>query len=97
MSLTAEQRARTREELRANFGLSGVPASQAARALGLTEQQLEDALDMAPSVHPADIWTLRDYLEREVLARGEAPVPFTVLTAKARMSTVRWFTTPGAS
>lgn len=92
MALNAEQRARTREELRANFDLCGRTAEQAAHDLGFTEQKLDDALNLRESVHPADVWMLRDYLEREVIARGELPETFTVLTPKARFDTAAWFT-----
>lgn len=91
MSLNEEQKSRTREELRANFDLSGLSPEQAAKALGFTAEQFDDALCLAPASHPADVWLLRDYLEREVIARGIGPVPFTVLTPKTRLDAADWF------
>ena len=91
MALTEEQRERTRDEMRANFTLSELTPEEAARALGFSPEKLDEALDLASSVHPADVWMLRDYLVREVLARGADLVPFTVLTSSARLDAAQWF------
>jgi hypothetical protein len=40
---------------------------------------------------PVDVWLVRDYLERTVVARGGTPRPFSALTPAARASAEKWF------
>lgn len=91
MTLNADQRRRTSWELRSNLALSGLTVPQAAADLGVTQRRLERTLDIDDAADPAEVWQLRDYLEHAVRDAGELPVPYTVLTARARHLARVWF------
>ncbi len=73
MSLNDAERSRTRRELQHNLELSGLTHSQAANDLGFSLQRLHDTLTLAVANDPADVWQLRDYLEKAVLDGGGEP------------------------
>ncbi|MER7911242.1 DUF2316 family protein [Streptomyces sp. NPDC096068] len=91
MSLNEEERKRTREELRANLRLSGADPEEIAAELGFTARRLDDTLDVTEASGPQDVWLLRDHLDDLVTARGGTPVPYTVLTERARLAASAWF------
>jgi len=91
MSLTQEQKSRTRQELRANQQICPLDDRVLCKTLGWTPQQLADTLDVNAGSSPAQVWLLRDFLEQAVSDLGGTPVPFTVLTEDARASSERWF------
>ncbi|MGY0499284.1 DUF2316 family protein [Nocardia sp. FBN12] len=91
MSLNAEERARTSEELHANLRLTGLTPQEAQAALEFTHEQFESALNCSDIAKPADVWLLRDHLEQLVEDQDGTPVPYTVLTEQARSSARRWF------
>ena len=90
MSLNNRERAATSGELRANLALSGLSESDLQRTLGLDDDRLEAAFEVS-GADPIDVWLVRDYLERVVSERGGKPVPFTVLSASARVAAEKWF------
>ncbi|MGW2838483.1 DUF2316 family protein [Streptomyces sp. NPDC001493] len=96
MSLDETERRRTSEELRANLALSGLTAEEVAADLGVTPDQVRRMLDVAGGAGPAEVWQLRDYLDQAVRDTGGRPVPFTVLTDRARLLARAWFTLPQA-
>lgn len=91
MSLTGAERARTVQELRANLALSGFDHAQLIAATGFTERRLTTTLALEPGCDPVDVWRLRDVLEQAVRAAGGTPVPYTVLTERARRKARGWF------
>ncbi len=91
MSLNRTEIARTGLELTANLERSGITREDVARDLGFSARRLTETLRVGPASDPADVWLLRDYLDREIRERGEMPHPWTVLTDHARESATRWF------
>jgi hypothetical protein len=89
MALNKRERAATAAELAANLELSGLTEASLHRALGVTDEQIEAALDA--SGDPVDVWLVRDYLDRIILDRGATPLPYSVLTPAARASAEKWF------
>ena len=88
MALNKRERAATAAELAANLGLAGLDEARLQKALGLTDDQLEAALDA--SGDPIDVWLVRDYLDRVILDRGATPLPYSALTPAARASAQKW-------
>ncbi len=91
MSLTVGEQRQTSVELHANHRMSGLSLHDVQADLGFTAGQLEATLDVAPGCDPADVWLLRDYLQREITARGLTPAPYSVLTEPARAAAAGWF------
>ena len=91
MSLTAEQRRRTAEELHANLVLAAVTESRLRADTDLDEHDFREAMHVSPRSRPEDVWLLRDRLVVLVHAAGRQPVPFTVLTEDARAAASIWF------
>ncbi|MEV4131595.1 DUF2316 family protein [Dactylosporangium sp. NPDC049742] len=91
MSLNLAEKAQTAAELQANQRLTGRTPDALAADLGFTTAYLDDLLHLRPAIDPADVWLLRDHLEREVLTHGGTPVPYTVLTEPARAAATTWF------
>ncbi|MGN6444655.1 DUF2316 family protein [Amnibacterium sp.] len=94
MSLSAEQRHRTAEELRANLQLAGVTESHLRADTDLDAHEFREAMHVSPRSRPEDVWLLRDRLVVLVRAAGRQPVPFTVLTDEARAAASPWFPLP---
>lgn len=90
MSLTSRERTQTARELRANLELSGLDREQLGRLTGWDDVHLDATLSLERA-DPADVWKLRDLLERAVRDAGRQPVPFTVLTESARAAARGWF------
>ncbi|MBM9466121.1 DUF2316 family protein [Nakamurella leprariae] len=84
MSLTRSEKAQTARELSANLDKSRRGLPEVAAALGWTEDRLHHTVEMATGADPADVWELRDWLDRTVRDGGGNPVPYTVLTESAR-------------
>lgn len=91
MSLNDEERARTSAELWANARLARVTVEELANGLGLGTGQVRAALDVREGARPQDVWLVRDHLEDLVREAGESPVPYTVLTGRARPAAAMWF------
>ncbi|MDF8266128.1 DUF2316 family protein [Luteipulveratus flavus] len=91
MSLDHDERERTRRELRANLELSGLDRQAVASALDLTTDRLDATLDVTPTSRPADVWLLRDFLDRAIRDQGGEPHPWSVLTDDGRRRAARWF------
>lgn len=86
MSLNAEQRAVTRDELHANLVLSGLTTDELAARLEISPRRVTTALEVQGA--PQTVWLVRDYLENVV---GERAVPYTVLVESARAAAESWF------
>lgn len=91
MSLHREETARTSRELTANLHRTGLSAETVAETLGFTGDQLDRTLRVTAAADPADVWLLRDFLDRAVRDQGARPQPWTVLTDSARAAASRWF------
>ena len=91
MSLTPRQIAATRSELATALERSGLDVDQVARALGITERRVRDAIRLQEPVDSVDVWAVRDLLEHAVLrAEGERP-RFSALTEQIRPRARGWF------
>lgn len=90
VSLTESQREQTARELRANLALSGLDEESLERTTGWTAERVAATLDVRGAA-PADVWRLRDVLERAVVAAGRTPVRFTVLTESSREAAREWY------
>lgn len=91
MSLNAEQRARTAEELQANLDRSGRTEEQARAGTGLDARAWRAAFAVTPHCRPEDVWLVRDRVEHLAREAGASPVPFTVLTEDIRAAASTWF------
>lgn len=91
MSLSTAQVARTGRELAANLELSGLTSEEVALALDFAPRRLAETLRVGPASEPADVWLLRDFIDRAVRERAHAPAEWTVLTDRARTEATRWF------
>lgn len=91
MSLTTEQLTQTRSEIRTNLSLTGLTTDHVATDLDWSPERLLAALHSTGASDPVDTWQLRDYLERAVRDAGGTPVPYTVLTPRARVMAQLWF------
>lgn len=91
MSLSAEERRRTAEELRANLALTGVTEARARAGTDLDEHAWREAMHVSSRSRPEDVWLVRDRLLVLVHAAGREAVPFTVLTEEARAAASVWF------
>lgn len=90
MSLNADQRKRTADELAENAVLSGLTRTELIERSGLTSSRLDSALGVG-GANPADVWLLRDVLETAVLEVGRTPVAYSVLTEGMRSAAGAWF------
>ncbi|MGC3995115.1 MAG: DUF2316 family protein [Propionicimonas sp.] len=90
MSLDRAQVARTAAELQANFERSGLSSADLRGLTGWTQARLTATLTVN-GADPVDVWRLRDLLTQEVVDAGREPVPFSVLTERARASASAWF------
>lgn len=81
----------TSQELAANLALTGLSVEQVADDLDLAPDYVAGLIAMSGAQDPADVWLLRDYLEKAVLDAGATPQPFTVLTEPSRHLASRWF------
>lgn len=90
MSLNRRERQATSSELRANLDLSGQTPDDLAHALGRSAAEIQGVFDLA-DVAPADVWLVRDALDRAVRATGATPAPWSVLTDQARTAAQQWF------
>jgi len=79
MTLDAQQRQKTSEELISNFELSGLSNDEVQQDLGFTAAQLDETLRVGPGSSRQDVWRLRDYVDRKVLETGEQPFPYSLL------------------
>ena len=79
MSLTGAQRIQTSKELKENYRIAGLAPETVCAGLHFSEQQLEDALNLAPATDGETVWRLRDYLEEKIKAQGKEPYPYSVL------------------
>lgn len=91
MSLDQEELRRTRQELRANFELSGLTGAEVDADLGFGPDRLDNVLGLAGDHTPEEVWLLRDYLDQAIRDQGRDPVPFTVLTEQSRVRARSWF------
>ncbi|ALF15470.1 DUF2316 family protein [Lactiplantibacillus plantarum] len=79
MSLNAQQMQATRDELQANFALTGLTKAQVADDLAISATKLDHLFDLTQQ-SLNDPWILRNYLIEKVEAGGKTPVPFTALS-----------------
>lgn len=94
MSLNDEQLEGTRRELARNRELSELTVETIAVELQWEMSRLERTLAIDAGSDPADIWMLRDLLERTVRENGGTPERYSVLTEDMRSSAQRWFGLP---
>ena len=78
MSLSQQQIADTRNELRDNLLKSGVTVEQTAKDLGTTPEYIEQLLRLEPN-RLEDTWILKNYLIEKVKEAGKTPTKFTAL------------------
>lgn len=79
MSLTPAEQVATRQELQANFALSGLSFAQIAQDLATTPQRVQAALKLNVR-HIEDPWILRNYLNEQLQQAGKTPVAYSKLT-----------------
>lgn len=84
MSLSVGQKAATRREFARNFELLGLTAADAARDLGVSEERIEDVMNLRHVRRLEDAWVLRRYLLDRAEAEGVDLVPFTALAGDPR-------------
>ena len=94
MSLNEEQREGTRRELAKNLELSGRTSAAIALELDWDPTRVAHTLAIDESSDPADVWMLRDALERAVRERGGVPERYSVPTDAPHRSAQRWFGLP---
>jgi hypothetical protein len=94
MSSNGELREGVRRELGRNLELCKVTPAAIALELGFTEARLAAALEASTDSDPADVWILRDFLEKAVREGGGTPERYSVQTETARADAQRWFGLP---
>lgn len=90
VSLNKSQRAATHDELQANLALSGLSALSISTDLGLDASRVRAALDVT-GARPADVWLVRDYLDRLIRSAGATPRAYSSLTEQNRTAAQAWF------
>lgn len=91
MSLNAEQRRVTSDELRANLELAGIEIDDVAARLEIPSAGIRAALAIEPGTDPALVWQLRDVLESAARAAGKQPHPYTYLPESMRSAARGWY------
>lgn len=91
MSLNIFQRRAVTKALLSDLDCSGLTRDDAAADLGITVDQLDKAIRMAPGGDPTHIWLVRDYLHQAVIDAGGTPTEHTVLTEASRAKARQWF------
>lgn len=91
MSLTEQETSETKAELQANFKLSGLTYEQAAVDLATTPEHIEAVLNLQVS-RIEDPWILLRYLDRQLKAKGQTPVPYSRLNGSPMR---HWFLNQG--
>ncbi len=91
MSLTTEQITHAGGDLAANLELSGLTREEVGAALDFGPRRLAETLRLGPASEPADVWLLRDFLDRAVRERKHGRATWKVLTDAARADAARWF------
>ena len=84
MSANAERFELSRWEMGVNFDILGATPQAIQADLKFSKEAFDRALAVAPGFNPADVWKLRDYLERRIKEQGKKPITFTALVKKAR-------------
>ena len=83
MSANAERFELTKWEMAVNYDILGATPQAIQADLKFSKEEFDRALSVAPGFNPADVWKLRDYLERRIKEQGKKPISFTALTKKA--------------
>ncbi|WP_318765029.1 DUF2316 family protein [Lactiplantibacillus carotarum] len=78
MSLTPEQFEQTRQEIQANFKLTGLSKEQIASDLRISRVKLDRLFELSQRSYN-DPFIFRDYLREKVVAAGHQPVPFSAM------------------
>ena len=91
MSLIRTEVSRPGVELAANLERAGIPREQVAADLGFTARRLTETVRVGPAADPADVWLLRDYLDRTIRVQGRVPEPWVALDETARLRAAHWF------
>lgn len=65
-------------------------AGPGGRAVGRRGRAPLATVDVRPA-RPQHVWLLRDHLEALAERAGATPVPYTVLTRRARLAAALWF------
>lgn len=78
MTLNVQQIQATREELQANFALTGLTKAQVAADLNISLEKLNHLFELTQQSLD-DPWILRNYLMEKVEITGQTPVAFTAL------------------
>lgn len=79
MNLNADHFEVTRREMAVNYDILGAAPRAIQSDLGFTKEEFERALAVTPGFNPANVWKLRDYLERRIKEQGKKPISFTIL------------------
>lgn len=78
MSLTPQQFADTRQEIKANFDLTGLTKEQVASDLNISMVKLNRLFELSQQSYN-DPFIFRDYLIEKVLEAGKKPIPFSAM------------------
>ena len=84
MSANAERFELTKWEMAVNYDILGATPQAIQADLKFSKEEFDRALSVAPGFNPADVWKLRDYLERRIKEQGKKLITFTALVKKAR-------------
>ncbi|MFB9769694.1 DUF2316 family protein [Lactiplantibacillus modestisalitolerans] len=79
MPITRVNETSTKDELWANFKLTGLSLDRVAQDLQTTAMHVEDVLNMNVR-HVEEPWILRNYLNAHLDDQGKTPVAYTRLT-----------------
>lgn len=78
MSLSPQQFAATRREIKANFDLTGLTKAQVAHDLHISLAKLDKLFALTQRSYN-DPFIFRDYLREKVIAAGHTPIPFSAM------------------
>lgn len=79
MSLNPQEVQATKKEFQQNLALSGLSIEQIAADLKTTPIVIQQLL-VLQARHIEDPWVLKNYLEAQIRAQGQQPIPFSALS-----------------
>ncbi len=79
MSLSASEKKQTSFELKENMKISGLSQMEIQFDLSIDEKTFISCINMHEVQDPANVWRIKDYLEKKIKQQGKTPYPYSKL------------------